>query len=125
MWVKGGFPGKTSDFTIFKGYLSGTLRHYERVMADLGYRGEEDNLLVPIYRPWNQEERDFNIHLNVIRSKIERMNSRIKIFGCLTSVWRHDTELLSQCFHVICQITNFSSEQEHKKNKVFTLFHHP
>ena len=26
MWVKGGFPGKTSDFTIFKGYLSGTLR---------------------------------------------------------------------------------------------------
>ena len=39
-------------------------------MADLGYRGEDDNLLVPIYRPWNQEERDFNIHLNVIRSKI-------------------------------------------------------
>lgn len=112
MWVNGGLPGSRSDLTIYREKLAIELEPLERVMADLGYRGTDDHLMTPILNPWSQEQLEFNREIHRIRQVIERINKRIKIFGCLNSNWRQSHELLSKSFKIICQVTNMSLNEK-------------
>ena len=112
MWVNGGLPGSRSDLTIYREKLALELEPLERVMADLGYRGTDDHLMTPILNPWSQEQLEFNREIHRIRQVIERINKRIKIFGCLNSNWRQSHELLSKSFKIICQVTNMSLNEK-------------
>jgi hypothetical protein len=106
IWVNGPFVGSDSDLTIARADLLNILQPGERVLADKGYRGPDAALWTPIWAPANQAERYENRLHSQIRSKIERVNRRIKIFKCFDTIWRHDFEFNGDCFVVACLIVN-------------------
>ena len=113
MWVNGGFPGRMSDITISRDEgLFDQLGGHSRVMADLGYRGTDDELLTAYLNPRTAVRIELGAELNALRSRIENINSRIKIFRCFGQPWRHTHQLLTLCFYVACKITNISLDTE-------------
>ena len=105
VWVNGGFPGSQSDIAIARQGFILELHAHERVLADMGYIGEH-SLWTPTKFPRVPAEVATNEKLNSIRQVIERVNQRIKIFRCLSSVWRHDFDFSRKCFNVVCKISN-------------------
>jgi hypothetical protein len=84
-------------------------RDGEKMLADKGYEGPTE--LISPYKdyagtPLNQAQLSHNFELHGVRQIIERANHRLKIFGALSGIWRHDIECNALCFRVVVKLTN-------------------
>ena len=104
VWLNGPYKGGTHDLEVAREKLLKQLRPGEKVMGDKGYVGEA-RILAPFKPPRNDEEKLFNVNHYKVRQSVERMNRRLKIFGCLTSVWCHELELHKIAFYVVTNVT--------------------
>jgi hypothetical protein len=87
-WVSGPYPaGKWNDIKIFMNELAHCLEPGERVKADNGYVGHADKIKCP-NNNCNPEE---NLLMEArVRSQHETFNARLKFWGILGQVYRHD-----------------------------------
>ena len=106
VWLNGGIPGSVHDLTIIQnsGLLS-NLFPGELVLSDKVYIGE-----ICFYHPIKPaitiEEKQFNSAISSIRETVEHTIHRIKIFGFTQQKWRHNLNLHSIAFSVICHTLN-------------------
>jgi hypothetical protein len=105
VWVSAGYAGKDADISIARDGFLARLNPGEKTIADLGYRGRDEQLVTPIMNPVCQAEIHLNEAIHRKRQIIERMNKRLKQFNCLNIRWRHQHTFLNQCFHSIALIT--------------------
>ena len=98
VWVNGPFTaGSHSDQRIFNSNLRYMLLPNEKVLADQGYRGPEivhDNLS-------NDRSGDL---AGRYRAAHERLNGRIKVFGCLQNRFRHAITKHNLCMFAVVNI---------------------
>jgi hypothetical protein len=76
-------------------------------LGDKAYIGEA-KFVCPFKPATSRVQEEFNSKHHAQRQNIERMNKRIKIFGCLKKAWRHELKFHEIIFSVICQVTNLS-----------------
>ncbi len=106
IWLSGGTPGSVHDLTIVRnsGLISNLLPG-EMVLADKAYIGETC-FLHPIKPAITNEEKQINSAISSIRETVEHTIHRIKIFGFTQQKWRHNLNLHSIAFSVICHALN-------------------
>jgi hypothetical protein len=107
VWIDGAFkPGRWSDLMTFRRNLKQPLAPGEMVEADNGCRGEPNHArtadgfvpLVDDRTKWHA------------RSRHETVNRRLKQWGCLKQVWRHDCQLHKTVFAAVAVITQLAFE---------------
>lgn len=99
MWANGPFPcGSYPDVKIFRNELKHLLLEDEYVIADKGYR-DEKCMIERIERKENQKLQNY-------RARHETINRMLKSFNVLSTTFRHDRNLHSDCFHAVCNIVN-------------------
>ena len=100
-WINGPFPcGKYADVTIFRASLLTCLDDFERVEADDGYRGESPfRAKVPTAVLSRPSEAD--AFQKRVQGRHETINSRLKAFAILHSMYRHD---ITQHGYVFCAV---------------------
>jgi len=112
VWVNGPYPcGSYPDISIFRHALKHYLEKDERVEADDGYRGDE-----PAYckTPGGFSSRSEGTEARQIRRRVrsrhETVNKRIKDFGILSQVYRHN--LIGHChvFRAVIVLTQLAIE---------------
>ena len=100
-WINRPFPcGKCADVTIFHASLLTCLDDFERVEADDGYRGESPfraKLLKAVLSCPSEDE----AFQKRVQGKHETINSRLKAFAILHSMYRHD---ITQHGYVFCAV---------------------
>lgn len=103
VWVNGPFPaGAYPNINIFRrGLKQLLLRSKEKAQADAGYRGEPAVIILP---------NDFDKQLikklkNDLRARHETVNRRLKQFGALGQVYRHDYEFHQSVFEACAVLT--------------------
>ena len=106
VWIEGPYPaGKYTDIVIFNKVLRHHLEPGERVEADNGYVGNADKIKCP-NNPANPER---NLAMQArVRSRHETLNGRLKNWGILEQVFRHDISLHTLVFHACAVITQLS-----------------
>ena len=106
-WINGPFPcGEYPDIKIFRMALKHELEESERVLADLGYRGDEKTKVPgPLYT-----EEAYKQMVKRVASRHETVNKRIKIFNCLTHPFRHGIAKHAACFRAVTVITQLAIE---------------
>jgi len=108
---KGPFVGCASDASI--PVQSGTLRSFsnrEALLADKIYKGNRILFLSPLpgnYFNLDQEEKAYNFLIYRARQAIERMISRLTVFGALCIVWRFSFTFHSLVVNVCVKLVNF------------------
>ncbi len=108
VWIQGPHPaGAWPDIKIFTSCLAHFLKPYERVEADDGYRGHVDKVKCP--------KNDVNPVKNLkmqgrIRVRHETLNGRLKNWGILSQVFRHDIRRHEDVFWVCAVITQLTIE---------------
>lgn len=112
VYVNGPFPCGVPDINIYRAGLKNQLREDELLIADKGYQGESQLLLSGEGTKLQTEA------IKLIRARHETLNSRLKNFGCLSSVWRHDLDKHWISFYSVIVITQLSLE-----TRDTTLFH--
>ena len=102
VWVHGPFPcGKWPDIKIFRAGMKHILNEDEKVIADLGYRGE-DCIVLPTG--------DTSLLANTVRGRQEHVNKRFKQWQILHRVFRHDVQKHQPVFMAIAVITEVTLE---------------
>ncbi len=98
MWVSRPYPtGKCNDINFFLNELADCLEPGERVEANNGYVGHMDKIKCP-NNDCNPEE---NLAMQArIRSWHETFNARLKFWGILMQVYRHDITQHGNIFYV-------------------------
>jgi len=119
-WTRGAYPGSFSDSTIVQksGFLS-NLVDGEIVLADTIYNIKKlsGHILAPHKQvPKKQlssynlagllQRARFNKHIRGRRVVVERTLARLKSFGALKQIWRHQLTLQPKLFNVLCKIVN-------------------
>ncbi len=106
VWIQGPYPaGKYNDIAIFNKVLRHFLEPGERVEADEGYRGHEDKIKCPS-NPANPPE---NLAMQGrVRARHETLNGRLKNWGILSQVFRHDISLHGPVFRACAVITQLA-----------------
>lgn len=114
--VSPAYPGGFADINITRQVLLPKLPAHERVIADKGY--QEDRILSPFKeyegRALTRDQIEFNSALHSRRDIVERMNLRLKFFGCFSQRWRHGYGHVMHeiCFHVACKLVNVMLNRE-------------
>jgi len=101
--VEGPYPaGAWPDLKIFLNTLAGHLLPGERVEADNGYVGHPDKIKCPN----NDCNRAKNLEMqSAARSRHETLNGRLKTWGVLERIYRHDIESHGIVFTACAVIT--------------------
>ena len=108
---KGPFVGLASNASI--PVQSGTLRNFsnrEALLADKIYRGNRLLFLSPLpgnYFSLSWEEKAYNYLIYRARQAIERMISRLTVFGVLCVVWKLSFTFHSLVVNACVKIVNF------------------
>ena len=108
VWIQGPYPaGKYNDIAILDKVLAHFLDPGESIEADNGYRGHPDKVKCP--------ENAANPRENVgkqarVRSRHETLNGRLKNWGILQQVFRHDITLHGKVFRACAVITQLMLE---------------
>ena len=105
-WYYGPHPASMHDLTIFRNKLKHLLPHWERVLGDSGYEGENRCLTAR-----DRVSKANGRFMGIARARHETINSLFKDWQCLKQVWRHDRSkhgLAFQCVAVITQL-NFDA----------------
>jgi hypothetical protein len=106
VWVNGPFPcGAWPDMKIFKNDLVLELDENERVEADKGYRGSPQKVSTPQRFSMNKKREEMKAR---VRSRHETVNKRLKQWGCLDQVYRHDLKKHAAIFRSVLTITQLS-----------------
>jgi len=106
-WIKGPFPsGRFNDETVFVLFLSAKLLPGEKCIADNGYSACHQ-CTTP------EPGQSMNVKLKMskmskIRSRQEHVNKRLKQFGVLRRVYRHDRQLHKHCMYAVSVVTQLS-----------------
>lgn len=94
---------------IFKNCLAHFLDPNELVEADCGYLGHEDQVKCP-NNPYNPAE---NVAMQAhVWSRHETFNGRLKNWGILQQVFRHDISVHGSVFNACAVITQLMVEHE-------------
>jgi hypothetical protein len=106
VWIQGPYPaGKYNDIKIFNSVLRHYLEPGKRVEADKGYVGHADKIKCPD-NTCNPEE---NLAMQApVRSWHETLNGRLKNWGILAQVYRHDIVAHGTVFHACAVVTQLS-----------------
>jgi len=108
VWINGPFPpGKWPDVNIFEYSLMHCLEKNERVETDKGYRGVREYASTPQKFAEDKEKEKVKAR---IRSRHETANKRLKQWGCLKQIFRHDIRQHSAVFRAVAVITQLSFE---------------
>ena len=103
VWLHGPFPcGKWPDIKIFRRSLMHQLAAGEKVVADLGYRGEPNHIVTP-----SGEQDDIT---KSVRGRHETVNWQFKQWGVLHRVFRHQVSKHKDCFFAVAVMTELSLE---------------
>jgi hypothetical protein len=106
VWIQGPYPaGKYTDIEIFNKVLRHYLEPGERVEADDGYRGHPDKIKCP--------KNDANPAANLamqgrVRARHETLNGRLKNWGILKQVLRHQISLHGDVFWACAVLTQLA-----------------
>ena len=87
---------------IFRLGLKDLLGPGEKVIADRGYRGD-----MRISAPDDTNDKDHKYVMSVLRARHETLNGRLKNWGCLRQIYRHDRNkhhMLLQTAAVVIQV---------------------
>jgi len=109
VWYFGPLPAGMNDLQVFKIKLKLALGPGEKVVADRGYRGDAKVIVGP--EDWKSA-----IHRRAMRRALARqedINRRLKRWGCLKQVFRHDRNKHHIVFEAVLTITQI--EIEHGK----------
>ena len=82
---------------IFRLKLKQRLLPGEKVVADVGYRDERCS--------YYTQEQDLSGNWGFVRARHEAINKRLKQFGVLSRVFRHDISRHCDCFYAVANIT--------------------
>jgi hypothetical protein len=110
VWLNGPFPcGQMNDMQIFRDFgMKDALEEGERVEADDGYAALDPEYVKTRSSPLHSiEMRDVR---NSIRARHETVNKRLKQWGVLREVFRHDSSKHSMCFRAVAVLTQLSIE---------------
>ena len=100
VWIEGPHPaGKMPDITIFRLRLKHVLPDGEKVIADKGYRGEPNKVVID--HPDAQK----------VRSRHETVNRRFKQFNILGRTFRHSPDLHQAVFIAVAVIVQLGMEE--------------
>jgi hypothetical protein len=108
VWIQGPYPaGAWPDIKIFTSCLTHFLEPYKRVEANDGYRGHADKVKCP--------KNDVNSVKNLkmqgrVRAHHETLNGRLKNWGILSQVFRHDIRRHRDVFWACAVITQLTIE---------------
>ena len=107
VWIHGPFPvGGWPDINIFRHSLLSHLSEGERVVADLGYRGEAPQYVKCPGSAYSTEE---TVTMqSKARARHETMNKRLKQWGCLFHQYRHSLSKHGDVFRAVAVITQLS-----------------
>ena len=110
VWTNGPFPaGKWTDYKIFKlGGLVDHLEENERVEADDGYAAADPEFARSRSGVWHSEE--MRKLRNTIRARQESFNKKLREFGALKNIWRHDIEKHHLVFDAACLLIQIGIE---------------
>ena len=107
VWVAGGVPAGTGDLDLSR--ATGILEKIgpnEMIVADKGYRDDDTIFLTAITGgQLNHEEKKYNTWLRQILARQEIVNKRLKHFGVLCKLFRHDEDFHPLCFKACAMIT--------------------
>ena len=112
-WSNGPFPGPTADITICRSHLLEVMDEIGCYgIADGGYQGESDYLIVPPcpYHNLSPAEQGYYHALSKRRVIIENFFGRLKLFTCLSVAWRHSLEKHKLVFHMLVSIISIDLE---------------
>jgi len=106
-WWYGPFePGIWNDGKIYNEALADDLLHWERVEADMGYRGAATrNVNCPPYEVPSRREMTANV-----RMRHETCNRRFKRWNILKAAYRHDICDHQAVFGAVACLTQISFE---------------
>ena len=86
VWLNGPFPcGSCPDLKIFRLGLKNLLGPGEKVVADRGYKGD-----TRVCTPDDAIDAQHKHAMGVLRARHETLNGRLKNWGCLRQIYRHD-----------------------------------
>lgn len=109
VWVNGPFEAAKHDNTVFKeDGLKDALCDDEGVEVDAGYQDDEK-----FKNPKISQSRKDRREKSNVRSRHEIVNSRLKDFSVLDSVFRHTKDMKEKhglCFNAVAVITQLSFE---------------
>lgn len=110
VWINGPFPcGSWPDINIFRNNLMFKLGPAERVQADSGYRGEPLRISIPVDYT---SDRHYDAKSKA-RARHETMNERLKNWGCLKQLYRHDISHHDAVFRAVAVLTQLDIKYEH------------
>ena len=110
VWIEGPYAaGEWNDIAIFNNCLASFLDPNERVEADNGYRGHEDKIKCPN----NHSNHPENLAMQArVRSRHETFNGRLKNWGILSQVFRHNISLHGTVLYACAVFTQLMVENE-------------
>ncbi len=100
------WAGKCPDIEIFNSVLTNFLEPGERVKADDGYRGHADNVKCPknAANPVGNQARQGRV-----RARHKMLKGRLKNWGILSQVFRHDFRRHGEFFTPVRQLRSSPS----------------
>jgi hypothetical protein len=109
VWIEGPYAaGKYPDITIFRNCLKNFLDPNERVVADKGYVGEAPEFVkCPNSTTLRADHREM---IRRVSARHETINARLKYWGILAQVYRHDIENHGYVFRAVAVITQLAVE---------------
>lgn len=111
VWIAGPFePGLYNDLQIFRMGLMHMLEENERCEADDGYLGEPTKIKCPKSFAQANDSEAVKEMAKSVRSRHEKVNKRIKHWGCMLQRFRHGPELHGDCFHAVAALTQLAIE---------------
>lgn len=100
LWINGPHPAGIPDISVFRlpAGVSDRIPPGKRIIADSGYRGEP----VKITTPSMNDSAEVKEYKNRARARHETLNKRIKDFGMIRLVYRHDHTNHGISFEAVC-----------------------
>ncbi len=109
VWIQGPYSaGKWPDIKIFNAILANFLERYERVEADDGYCGHPNKVKCPVNDITPAEKLAVQAR---VRARHETINGRLKNWGILSQVFRHDICRHGEVFWACVVLTQLTIEQ--------------
>ena len=116
MWACGGFPAVSNrDVDIARKKFVGKLRPREKVVADKGRR-ECNRFCIP------KNGNPCNKRIKQILARHENANRRIKLFGNMSGIFRHDLELPHVHFYASISVVQIAIENGEKLPEVSSAY---
>ncbi len=104
VWVNGGVPcGAWPDLTLARSAFVPALARTEQALADRGYSGEAKIITLNNQMQTSQRQKE-------IMSRHETVNARMKFFGALRQIFRHEVHLHPLCFYAVANIVQMTIE---------------